>query len=169
MNGIKHLPLYFGSLSAIALTLGISSTGAQEMKNHDLCRQGGTYPLEQLGDRDGHGISSGTDSCETVEGVTKGAVWTGFIMWEWDGPKAKEVAGWGIGRKDGATQVCQDLTEKGQSELVIKDGKVTDWAASGQCVITMGTKDWASMVGKTWYWNAKPTGQMTYEIHSEVK
>ena len=114
-------------------------------------------------------LNYGLDSCETVEGVTKGAVWTSYIVWEWDGPKAKELAGWSVGRKDGATQACQEIPEKGTNELIMTDGKVTGWTASGQCVVTMGTGDFASMAGKTWYWNAKPTGPMTYEIMSTVK
>jgi hypothetical protein len=151
------------------LALAAPNAVAQELHNHDLCRQTSTYPLEQLGDRDGHARNSGMDSCETVEGVTKGAIWTSFIMWEWDGPKAKELAGWAVGHKVGATQTCQDIPEKGTIELVMTDGKVTGWTASGQCVVTMGTGDFASMAGKTWYWNAKPTGPMTSEINSTIK
>ena len=163
--------LRFSGLAAAALAFAAFAPGAvaQELRNHDLCRQTSTYPPEQLGDRDGHMLNSGLDSCETVEGVTKGAVWTGYVMWEWDGPKAKELAGWAVGRKAGATQTCQDIPEKGTNELIITDGKVTGWTASGQCVVTMATGDFASMAGKTWYWNAKPTGPMTYEIHSTVK
>ena len=169
MKGIQHFPLYFGGLSAIGLALAAPNAVAQELHNHDLCRQTSTYPLEQLGDRDGHAMNSGMDSCETVEGVTKGAIWTSFIMWEWDGPKAKELAGWAVGRKTGATQTCQDIPEKGTIELIMTDGGVTGWTASGQCVVTMGTGDFASMAGKTWFWNAKPTGPMTYENNSTIK
>ena len=113
MKGIKHFPSYFGGLSAIGLALATPNAVAQELHNHDLCRQTSTYPPEQLGDHDGHILNYGSDSCETVEGVTKGAVWTTYIMWEWDGPKAKELAGWAVGRKVGATQTCQDIPEKG--------------------------------------------------------
>ena len=159
-----------GSAAALLAFAAFAPSGAaQELRNHDLCRQTGTYPPEPLGDRDGHTMSSGLDSCETVEGVTKGTIWTGYIIWEWDGPKAKELAGWGVGRKLGATQTCQDLPEKGTIELTMTDGKVTGWTASGQCVVTMGTGDFASMAGKTWYWNAKPTGPMTYENNSTIK
>ena len=163
--------LRFSSLAAAALAFSALGprAGAQELRNHDLCRQTSTDSLEQLGDREDHRLNSGMDSCETVEGVTKGAIWTSYIMWEWDGPKAKELAGWAVGRKAGATQTCQDIPEKGTNELIMTDGKVTGWTASGQCVVTMGTGDFASMAGKTWYWNARPTGPMTYEIHSMVK
>jgi hypothetical protein len=168
MKGLKHLRLYVGSLSTIALVMAAPSAVAQELRNHDLCRQASPYLPEQL-DRDGHTLNMGTDSCETVEGVTKGTMWQSFSMWEWDGPKAKEAAGWAVGRKTGATQACQDLPEKGTLDLVMTDGKVTGWKASGQCVVTMGTGEFASMVGKTWYWTDTPTGPLTSEINSMIK
>lgn len=59
-----------------------------------------------------------------MEGVTEGTIWTNYGMYEWDGPKAKELAGWAVGRKFGATQTCQDIPEKGTIELVMTDGKV---------------------------------------------
>jgi len=167
-KGLRDLPLYFGSLSAIALALSASSAGAQELRNHDLCRQSRAYTPEELGN--GHIISEGLDSCETVEGVTKGAIWTSYGVWESDDGKTfKEVAGWAIGRKPGSTNVCQEMTIYGTSEPVTTDGKVTGWTASGQCTVTLSTGDWASLSGKTWYWTATSTGPMTYEIHSEVK
>ena len=66
--------LRFSGLAAAALALAALAPGAvaQELQNHDLCRQTSTYPPEQLGDRDGHMLNYGLDSCETVEGVTKG-------------------------------------------------------------------------------------------------
>jgi hypothetical protein len=156
------------ALSAVALALLAPGAVADELHNHDLCRQATPYPPEQL-DRDGHTLLMGTDSCETVEGVTKGTTWQDFGMWEWDGPKAKELAGWAVGRKTGATQACNELPEKATLELVMTDGKVTGWKASGQCVVTMGTGDFASMVGKTWYWSVKSTGQYTSENFSTLK
>ena len=110
------------------------------------------------------------DRCETVEGVTKGAIWTSYGVWESaDGATFKELAGWAIGRKPGSTTVCQDAIEYGTSQPVMTDGKVTGWRASGQCAVTLSTGDWASLSGKTWHWTAVSTGPMTYEIHSEVK
>jgi hypothetical protein len=163
--------LRFGGLASAALGFAAFSSGAsaQELRNHDLCRQTTPFLPEQLGDREGHTLVAGGNSCETVEGVTKGAIWTDYSMWEWDGPKAKELAGWAVGRKNGATQTCQDLTEKGTIELVMTNGKVTGWTSSGQCVVTMATGDWASMAGKTWHWIDTPTGTITSEIHSTVK
>src|SRR6202046_5557382 len=85
--------LRFSSLAAAALAFSAFGprAGAQELRNHDLCRQTSTYPPEQLGDRDGHMLNSGMDSCETVEGVTKGAIWTSYIMWEWDRSEERRV------------------------------------------------------------------------------
>jgi hypothetical protein len=165
---VKRLRLHVGSLSTVVLAMANPGAVAQELRNHDLCRQATPYSPEQL-DRDGHTLNMGSDSCETVEGVTKGAVWQSFSMWEWDGPKAKEVDGWAVGRKTGATQACHELPEKATLELVMTDGKVTGWKASGQCLVTMGTGEFASMVGKTWYWNDTSTGPMTSENNSIIK
>ena len=78
--------LRFCGAAAAAFTFAAfaPSVIAQELRNHDLCRHTSTYPPEQLGDRDGHMLNSGLESPQTVEGVTKGTVWTGYVMWEWD-------------------------------------------------------------------------------------
>jgi quercetin dioxygenase-like cupin family protein len=167
MKGIKHLPLYFGSLSAITLALGAPSAVAQELHNHDICRNVTTFGPEQLGDRDGHSLTMAQDSCETVEGVTKGAVWHELSMLEWDGTKAKVLSGYGVGRKAGATTTYQDA--EGTVELIVTDGKVTGWTGSGHAPVTMATGDWASFNGKTWFWTGKSTGPYTFEINSTLK
>jgi hypothetical protein len=160
--------LSVGGLLLIASAVSTPTGSAEELRNHDLCRQATPYPPEQL-DREGHTLIMGMDSCETVEGVTKGAIWQSFGMWEWDGPKAKEMTGWAIGRKLGAIQVCNELPEKATLELVLTDGKVTGWKASGQCVVTLATGHFTSMLGKTWYWDVKSTGLLTSDNDSVIK
>src|SRR5271169_3148903 len=114
---INHSSLYVSGLSAIALTLGTLSAGAQELRNHDLCRQS--------------------------RGVTQGAIWTSYGMWEADDKgMMKDRGGWAIGRKPGSINICQDITETGTGEPVLTDGKVTGWTSSGQCRITVSTGDW---------------------------
>ena len=103
-------------------------------------------------------------------GVTKGAIWTSYGMWEADDKgMMKDRGGWAIGRKPGSINICQDITETGAGEPVLTDGKVTGWTSSGQCRITVSTGDWAALAGKTWHWTATSTGPQAYEVHSEVK
>jgi hypothetical protein len=73
---------------------------------------------------------------------------------------AKELAGYGVGRKAGATTTFQDTD--GTVELILTDGKVTG-------PVTMSTGDWASFNGKTWFWTAKSTGRYTSELYSTLK
>ena len=168
MQGInKQLPLCLGGLPAIALALGAGSAAGQELHNHDICHRVAFLPPDPLGDREGHALGITQDNCETVEGVGKGAVWNNYSMWEWDGTKAKELAGYGVARKAGATTTFRDVD--GTLELTLTDGKVTGWTASGNSVVTMGTGDWASFNGKKWHWVAKSTGPMTSEANSTLK
>ena len=53
--------LSFSGLAAAALAFAAfaPSAVAQELRNHDLCRQTSIYPPEQLGDRDGHMLNMG--------------------------------------------------------------------------------------------------------------
>ena len=107
MKGIQQLPLFFGSLSAIAFTLAAPSASAQELHGHNVCRAVGGFTPEQLGDREGHALSIVEASCQVTEGPAAGAVLTETSMWEWDGPKAKELSGSGVVRKPGATEAFQ--------------------------------------------------------------
>ena len=163
----KQLQLFLRSLIAIALELGVASAVAQELSNHDICHRVAFLPPDPLGDHDGHSLGMTQDNCETVEGVAKGAVWNNYSMWEWNGTKAKELAGYGVARKAGATTTFRDID--GTLELTLTDGKITGWTASGVSVVTMGTGDWASFTGKKWHWATKSTGLMTSEADSTLQ
>jgi hypothetical protein len=158
---IKHLPLFTSSLSAIAFALAAPSATAQEVHGHIVCRQVGAFTPEQLGDREGHALSMTQSSCQTTEGPLAGAVETETNMWEWDGPKAKELSGSGVARKPGATQAFQHTD--GTLELTMTDGKPSGWTASGHGVITLSTGSWASLNGKTYEWSGKGTGPNVFE------
>ena len=47
------------SAAAVVSAACAPSAVAQDLLNHDLCRQTSTYPPEQLGDRDGHILNYG--------------------------------------------------------------------------------------------------------------
>ena len=74
MKGIKHLPLYFGGLSVIALALGAPSASAQEVSKFFCQTVGGSDKPEPLGDREGHGITVTTASCRNLGGVLDGSL-----------------------------------------------------------------------------------------------
>lgn len=157
---IKHLPLCI-SFSVIAFALAAPSATAEDVHGHIVCRQVGAFTPEQLGDREGHALSMTQSSCQTTEGPLAGAVQTETNMWEWDGPKAKELSGSGVARKPGATQAFQHTD--GALELIMTDGKPSGWTASGHGVVTLSTGSWASLNGKTYEWSGRGTGPNVFE------
>jgi hypothetical protein len=144
-----------GIVTAIAFAAFVPGLKAQET-GHDTCRSIGAFTPEQLGDREHHAIAITQESCQTTEGPTTGSVSNGTAMMEWDGPRAKELSGFGVGRKPGATLAFQDLD--GQVDVTMADGKPTGWIATGHAIITMATGTWAPLKGKTLSWTEKPTG-----------
>jgi hypothetical protein len=167
MKGIHRLPLLFVSLSAIAFALAAPSASSQELHGHDVCRSIGAFTPEQIGDREGHALAITQESCQTTEGPTAGAVENDTTMWEWDGPKAKELSGHGVARKPGATLAFQDLD--GTTEVTMTGGKPTGWTASGHAMVTLATGSWAPLNGKKLEWTAKGTGPNVHEVDYTFK
>jgi hypothetical protein len=163
MKGNKHLLLYFGSLSLMALALGAPGAAAQNLRVFT-CQDVGVGAPEPLGDREGHSISIYRGSCR-VEGAYAGGVSTDEGIWEWDGPKAVELSGSGIVRKPGSTLAWRET--EGKITLTMTDGKVTGWTSSGRGVNTLATGDWAKLAGKGYTWTAKPTGPSQYTVEAK--
>jgi hypothetical protein len=90
-----------------------------------------------------------------------GSVQTETNMWEWDGPKAKELSGYGVARKPGATFAFQHTD--GTLEVTMTDGKPSGWTASGHGIVTLATGSLASLNGKKYEWIAKGTGPNVFE------
>jgi hypothetical protein len=161
MKGIKLVPVCFASLTAVAFALAAPLATAQELHGHTICRDVGGFAPEQLGDREGHALSIGQSSCQTTEGPLAGAVQTETNMWEWDGPKAKELSAYGVARKPGATFAFRH--PDGTLELTMTDGKPSGWTASGHGIVTLATGSWASLNGKEYEWTGKSTGPNVFE------
>ena len=166
MRGIKLIPLYFGSLSAIAFALAVPSATAQELHGHNVCRNIDAFTPEQLGDREGHALSIGQSSCQVTEGPLAGVVLTETGVWEWDGPKAKELSDYGVARKPGATVAFQHTD--GTLEVTMTDG-TGGWTASGHGIVTLATGSWASLNGKKYEWTGKGTGPNVFEADYTFK
>jgi hypothetical protein len=150
-----------GMVTAIVFVAFGPGAKAQET-GHDICRSIGGFTPEQLGDREHHALATTQESCQTTEGPTAGSVSNNIVVMEWDGPHAKELSGFGVGRKPGAALVFQDLD--GQVEVTMADGKPTGWIATGHSILTLATGTWASLKGKTISWTAKPTGPNVTEL-----
>jgi hypothetical protein len=166
MTRSMHLPLHVGALSAIAFAFAAPSALAQEAE-HQTCRVVGNSEPEQIGDRAGHALSTELDSCRIDSGPMAGAIVTSTVIWEWDGPKAKLVAGGGIVRKPGSTSAFHSVD--GNVELTMSDGKVTGATASGHTLIDVGAGSAVSLQGKSVTWTAKATGPNTFEISDTIQ
>jgi hypothetical protein len=90
-----------------------------------------------------------------------GAVQTETNVWEWDGPKAKELSTYGVARKPGAIFAFQHAD--GTLEVTMTDGKPSGWTASGHGIVTLATGSWASLNGKKYEWTGKGTGPNVFE------
>jgi len=167
MKGIRHLPLYVGGFSVIAFALGAPGTIAQELHGHNVCRTVGAPTPEQLGDREGHALLIAESSCQVTEGPLAGAILTEAGVFEWDGPKAKELSDYGVARKPGATEAFQHTD--GTVEVTMTDGKPSGWTASGHGIVTMATGSWASLNGKKYEWTGKGTGPNVFEADFTFK
>jgi hypothetical protein len=150
-----------GIVMAIALSAFAPGAKAQET-GHEICRSIGAFTPEQLGDREHHGLAISQESCQTIEGPTAGSVSNDITVMEWDGPRAKELSGFGVGRKPGATIAFHDLD--GQVEVMMTDGKPTGWIATGHSIVSLATGPWAALKGRTISWTAKPAGPNVSEL-----
>jgi len=131
------------------------------------CSVVGAVSQEPIGDKDGHRITGVQYSCSGMEGLVKGAVYSGSSTSEWDGPQGTYLSGGGIIRVAGGLAVTQ-LTE-GTGSAVMKDGKPAGSEASGKGLIKFASGTLAAFSGKADRWEAKPAGfgRFTLEITAD--
>jgi hypothetical protein len=148
---------------AIVIVFSASAPGANAQEtSRDICRTIGGSTPEQLADRENHALAIYQESCQAMDGPTAGSVSNDTTVMEWDGPHGRELSGFGVGRKPGATIEYQDLD--GQVEVTMTDGKPTGWIATGHSVVSLATGPWAALKGRTISWTSKPTGPNLSEL-----
>jgi hypothetical protein len=155
--------IFVMTTAVIGLCAAGQSAAAQEIVFTSTCQDVGHSAPEPLGDRDGHMISVADYSCHVDTSPMSGAVMTGTIIWEWDGPNATMLSNTGVLRMPGGTMAYSD--SGGKIALTMADGKVTGFTASGVGKATLATGAAASLAGKTTNWTAKSigSGQFTVE------
>ncbi len=126
------------------------------------CSVVGAVSQEPIADRDGHQLTSLQYSCFGVEGMLKGAVYTGSSISEWNGPQGTYLSAGGIVRASGGLAVTQ-LTE-GTGSVVMKDGKPAGREASGKALFKFASGTLAALSGKTVKFETKPTGVGRFSI-----
>ncbi|MGY4622591.1 hypothetical protein [Bradyrhizobium sp. USDA 4486] len=120
------------------------------------CNVLGAVSQDAIGDKDGHLIRSVQYSCLGVEGLLKGALYSGSSTSEWDGAQGTYFTGGGIVRAAGGLAVTQ-LTQ-GTGTVMMKDGKPAGVESSGKGVFKFASGTLAALSGKADRWEAKPTG-----------
>jgi hypothetical protein len=126
------------------------------------CSVVGAVSQEPIADRDGHQLTSLQYSCFGVEGMLKGALYTGSSISEWDGAQGTYLSAGGIVRASGGLAVTQ-LTE-GTGSVVMKDGKPAGREASGKARFKFASGTLAALSGKTVKFETKPTGVGRFSI-----
>lgn len=146
-------------VTVVCSTLGlISANGfaqAETVGRYECSVVGAPSP-QPIGDRDGHGLASVQYSCFGVEGLLKGAVFTGSSISEWDGPQGTYLSGGGIHRASGGLAVSQ-LTE-GKGSVVMKDGKPAGANVSGKGVFKFASGTLAALSEKAVKFESQPIG-----------
>jgi hypothetical protein len=147
------------TISVVCSALGlISANGfalAETVGRYE-CSVVGAVSQEPIGDRDGHRLASIQYACFGVDGLLKGAVYTGTSISEWDGSKGTYLSAGGIHRVAGGLAVGQ-LTE-GTGSVVMKDGKPAGSESSGKALFKFASGTLAALSGKTARFETKPTG-----------
>ena len=156
-----------GIAAAIAFAAFAPDAVAQKITYTWTCQNVGTDPPEALGDREGHSISINVASCHSESEAMSGAVLTGTVIWEWNGPNAVLLSSNGVIRKPGATMVYQNTG--GSLALTMTDGKVTGFTASGKGDEKLATGSLAALAGTSYTWTAKSAGpgQFTIEVKQQ--
>lgn len=146
-------------ITVVCSTLGlISANGfaqAETVGRYE-CSVVGAASQEPIGDRDGHRLISVRYACLGVEGLLKGAVYTGSSISEWDGSQGTYLSAGGVHRAPGGLAVSQ-LTE-GKGSVVMKDGKPVGNDVSGKGVFKFASGPLAALSGKAVKFESKPIG-----------
>ena len=120
------------------------------------CSIVGTASQDPIGDKDGHRLTTAQYSCLGVEGLLKGALYTGSATSEWDGSQVTYFTGGGIIRTPGGLAVTE-LTG-GTGSAIMKDGKPVGSEASGKGLFKFASGTIAALSGKADRWQVKPAG-----------
>ena len=152
-------------LTVVVPTVALISAGGvakAEMVGRYECNIVGVASEDPIGDRDGHRISSVQYACLGVEGLLKGALYTGSSTSEWDGPKGTYLNGIGIVRAPNGLAVTQ-VTE-GVGAVVMKDGKPAGSESSGKALYQFASGAFAQLSGKAVRWAVKPIGFYLFSL-----
>lgn len=156
--------------TAICSTLGlINASGlalADPVSRYE-CSIVGAVGQDPVGDKDGHQLHTVQYFCLGMEGLVKGAIYTGMSVSEWNGSQGTYLSGGGTVRTTGGLAVSQ-ITE-GVGSVVMKDGKPVGSQSSGKSQIKFASGTLSALGGKAYKWETKPAGfgRFSLEVTTE--
>jgi hypothetical protein len=142
MNKRFIVAVVYSSLSLISA----SGVAMAETIGRFECSVVGPVSQEAIGDRDGHRIITVQYSCLGVDGLMKGALYSGLSTSEWDGSQGKYYTGGGTVRAVGGLAVT--LLTEGVGSAIMKDGKPAGSEASGKGVFKFASGTLAALSGR---------------------
>jgi hypothetical protein len=142
--------------------IGASGFAFAETIGRFECSIIGTASPEAIGDWGGHGLASVQFSCFGVDGLLKGAVYTGSNISEWDGPRGTYLSAGGIYRAPGGLAVTQLVD--GTASVIMKDGKPVGAETSGKTALKFASGTLAALSGKTVKFASQPTGAGRFNL-----
>jgi hypothetical protein len=152
-------------VTVVGSSLGlINASGfalAETVGRYD-CSVVGAASQDPIGDKDGHRLTTVQYSCFGLDGMAKGAVYSGVSTSEWDGPKGTYLAGGGIIRAPQGLAITE--IADGVGSAVMKDGKPAGNEASGKARIKFASGTLAELSGTAVRWEAKPAGFMRFSL-----
>ncbi len=143
-------------------SIGASGFAFAETIGRFECSIIGTASPEPIGGHTGHGLASVQYSCFGVDGLLKGAVYTGSNISEWDGPQGTFLSAGGIYRAPGGLAVTQLM--EGTGSVIMKDGKPVGAETSGKTIFKFASGTLAALSGKTVKFVSQPTGAGRFNL-----
>ncbi|WP_369722935.1 MULTISPECIES: hypothetical protein [unclassified Bradyrhizobium] len=140
---------------ALALISTFGMARAETIGRYD-CNIVGAASQDPIGDHDGHRITGTQYACVGVEGLLKGALYTGSSTSEWDGPKGRYLNGIGMLRSPDGIGVT--MVTEGVGSVVMKDGKPVGSESTGKAIYQFATGVFAPLSGKAVKWAVRPAG-----------
>jgi hypothetical protein len=138
-------------LATVAI-VGVNSVARADMIGRYECTSTGAPVIDAIGDQPAHILSAGQFTCVGVDGLLKGATYTGFANSEWSGQNGTWITGGGVHRIPGGIAVQQLIDGTG---LAAAPGQ---YDASGTGTIKFASGSLSGLAGKTLKWTSKSAG-----------
>lgn len=147
--------------SILTVLIGSQAAHANTIGRYE-CNMVNFFTQEPMGDRPDHNLSLLQYSCIGVDGLLKGALYSGSNTIEWDGTKGRIIVGGGIHRIPGGRLVTE-LTE-GSVIAVMKDGKLIGTESSGKGIVKLAVGPFATLNGKTVKFSTTPISPIRWML-----